>query len=66
MMYDLSRYLNSSVDTSHVYTINTGKNRGTTFKIDTGGHVFSSLFDSGAEISCMNMETAATLGLLSK
>ena len=34
------------------------------FKIDTGGFVFSCLFDSGAEISCMNMDTMATLGLL--
>ena len=56
--------LNSGTDTSHVYTINTGKKRGTTFKIDTGGYVFSCLFDSGAEISCMNMETTARLGLL--
>ena len=40
--------------------------RGTTFKIDTGGFVFSCLFDSGAEISCMNMDTVATLGLLGK
>ena len=47
-------YLNSG---SSVYTIDTGKTRGTTFKIDTGGYVFPCLFDSGAEISCMNMET---------
>ena len=51
---------------SSVYTIDTGKSRGTTFKIDTGGYVFSCLFDSGAEISCMNMETIATLGLTSQ
>ena len=36
------------------------------FKIDTGGYVFSCLFDSGAEISCMNMETVAALGLTSQ
>ena len=48
------------------YTIDTGKSRGTTFKIDTGGYVISCLFDSGAEISCMNMETIATLGLTSQ
>ena len=36
------------------------------FKIDTGGYVFSCLFNSGAEISCMNMETVATLGLTSQ
>ena len=51
---------------SSVYTIDMGKPRGTTFKIDTGGYVFSCLFDSGAEISCMNMETVATLGLTSQ
>ena len=56
-------YLNSG---SSVYTIDTGKTRGTTFKIDTGGYVFSCLFDSGAEISCMNMETVAALGLTSQ
>ena len=55
--------MNSS---SSVYTIDTGKSRGTTFKIDTGGYVFSCLFDSSAEISCMNMETVATLGLTSQ
>ena len=36
------------------------------FKIDTGGYVFSCLFDLGAEISCMNMETVAALGLTSQ
>ena len=40
--------------------------RGTTFKIDTGGYVFSCLFDSGAEISCVNMEIVATFGLTSQ
>ena len=61
--YTPEDYLSSS---SSVYTINTGMSRGTTFKIDTGGYVFSCLFDSGAEISCMNMETVATLGLTSQ
>ena len=51
---------------SSIYTIDTGKLRGTTFKIDTGGYVFSCLFDSGAEISSMNMETVAALGLTSQ
>ena len=49
-----------------MFTINKGMAWGTTFKIDTGGLVFSCLFDSGAEISCMNMDTVATLGLLFK
>ena len=49
-----------------MFTINKGTARGTTFKIDTGGFVCSCLFDSGAEICCMNMDTVATLGLLGK
>ena len=52
--------------TSQVFTINKGTAQGTTFKIDTGGFVSSCLFDSGAEISCMNMDTVAALGLLGK
>ena len=54
------------MEPSQVFTIDKGKKWGTTFKIDTGGYVFSCLFDSGAEISCMNMDTVATLGLLGK
>ena len=65
-MYTPSDYLDYSEDTSQVFTINKGTAQGTTFKIDTGGFVFSCLFDSGAEISCMNMDTVATLGLLGK
>ena len=61
--YTPENYLSSG---SSVYPIDTGKTRDTTFKIDTGGYVFSCLFDSGAEISCMNMETVATLGLTSQ
>ena len=61
--YTPENYLSSG---SSVYTIDTGRTRGTTFKIDTGGYVFSCLFDSGAEISCMNMETVATLSLTSQ
>ena len=34
------------------------------FKIDTGGYVFSCLFDTGAEVSCMNVDTCTALGLL--
>ena len=36
------------------------------FKIDTDGYVFPCLFASSAEISCMNMETVAALGLTSQ
>ena len=65
-MYNPSSYLNSGTEPSHVYTTNTSKKKGTMFKIDTGSYVFSCLFYSGAEISCMNMDTVATLGLLGK
>ena len=47
-----------------MFFINQGRARDTTFKIDTGGYVFSCLFDTGAEVSCMNMETCTALGLL--
>ena len=57
-------YVLKDLQSSQVFTIDKGTARGTTFKIDTGGFVFSCLFDSGAEISCMNMDTVATLGLL--
>ena len=49
-----------------MFTINKGTEQGTTFKIDNGGFIFSCLFDSGAEISCMNMDTVAALGLLGR
>ena len=49
-----------------MFTINKGTEQGTTFKIDTGGFIFSCLFDSGAEISCMNMDIVAALGLLGR
>ena len=65
-MYNPSEYLNCGNGSSQVFTINKGTERGTTFKIDTGGFVFSCLFDSVAQISCMNMDTVATLGLLGK
>ena len=59
-----SDYLDGSKDTSQVFTINKGTAQGTTFKIDAGGFVFSCLFDSGTEISCMNMDTVAHIGFI--
>ena len=47
-----------------MFFINQGRTRGTTFKIDTGGYVFSCLFDTGTKVSCMNVETCTALGLL--
>ena len=47
-----------------VLFIQTGSTKGTTFKINVNGLVFSSLFDTGAQVSCIKYDTVATLGLL--
>ena len=44
--------------------INTGKNKGTTFKIKVKDLVFSSLFDTGAQVSCIKYDTLTEMGLL--
>ena len=41
-----------------------GNTKGTTFKIKVNDHVFSSLFDTGAQVSCIKYDTVAALGLL--
>ena len=53
-------------ESKEVLFINIGSTKGTTFKIDVGGMVFSSPFDTGAQISCIMYDTVATLGLLSQ
>ena len=47
-----------------VYFIQTGNTKGTTFKIKVNDYVFSSLFDTGAQVSCIKHDTVAALGLL--
>ena len=37
--------------------INTGKSKGTTFKIKVKDLAFSSLFDTGAQVSCIKYDT---------
>ena len=44
--------------------INTGKSKGTTFKIKVKDHAFSSLFDTGAQVSCIKYDTVSELDLL--
>ena len=51
-------------DEKEVLLIQTGSTKGTTFKINVDGLVFSSLFDMGAQVSCIKYDTLATLGLL--
>ena len=49
-----------------VFVINTGKTKGTTFKIKVKDLVFSSLFDTGAQVSCIKYDTIAEMGLLNQ
>ena len=47
-----------------VFFINTGKTKGTTFKIKVKDLVFASLFDTGAQVSCIKYDTITEMGLL--
>ena len=47
-----------------VFVINTGKSKGTTFKIKVKDLAFSSLFDTGAQVSCIKYDTVSELDLL--
>ena len=47
-----------------MFVINTGKAKGTTFKIKVKDLVFSSLFDTGAQVSCIRYDTVSELDLL--
>ena len=42
--------------------INTGKTKGTTFKIKIKDLAFSSLFDTGAQVSCIKYDTVSGIG----
>ena len=46
------------------FFINTGNTKGTTFIIRVQDHVFSLLFDTGAQVSCIKHDTVTELGLL--
>ena len=47
-----------------MFVINTGKSKGTTFKIKVKDFAFSSLFDTGAQVSCIKYDTVSELDLL--
>ena len=49
---------------NEVFFINTGKTKGTTFKIKVKDLVFSSLFHTGAQVSCIKYDTFIEMGLL--
>ena len=46
--------------------IQKGNTKGTIFKIKVNDLVFASLFDTGAQVSCIKYDTASALGLLYK
>ena len=54
---------NNTVE-KEVFVINTGKMKGTTFKIKVKDLAFSSLFDTGAQVSCIKYDTVSELDLL--
>ena len=47
-----------------MFVINTGKTKGTTFKIKVKDLAFSSLFDTGTQVSCIKYDTVSELDLL--
>ena len=47
-----------------MFVINTGKAKGTTFKIKIKDLAFSSLFDTGAQVSCIKYDTVSELDRL--
>ena len=49
-----------------VLFIQRGSTKGTTFKISVDGLVCSSLFDTGAQVSCIKYDTVTTLKLVSQ
>ena len=49
-----------------VMFIQQGNTKGTSFKIKVNDLVFASLFDTGAQLSCIKYDTASALGLFHK
>ena len=47
-----------------VFVINTGKMKVTTFKIKVKDLAYSSLFDTGAQVSCIKYDTVSELDIL--
>ena len=58
---DLQTGKSADQNNKEVLFIQRGSTKGTTFKINVGGLVFSSLFDTGAQVSCFKYNTMATL-----
>ena len=61
--YNNEEVSDSTVE-KEVLFINRGKTKGTTFKIKVKYLVFSSLFDTGAQVSCIKYDTLTEMGLL--
>ena len=56
--------VNNNTVEEEVFVINTGKTKGTTFKIKVKDLAFSSLFDTGAQVSCIKYDTVSEMELL--
>ena len=62
---DQNNYSNSAEEKEkEVYFIQTGNTKGTTFKIKVNDYVFSSLFDTGAQVSCIKHDTSGCTGFV--
>ena len=61
--YEPENYQSSEKE---VMFIQQGDTKGMTFKIKVNNLVFASLFDTGAQVSCIKYDTASALGLLHK
>ena len=59
-----NKEVSDSTVEKEVFMINTGKTKGTTFKIKVKDLTFSSLFDTGAEVSCIKYDTVSEMELL--
>ena len=63
-MEDQHKEVSENTVKKEVFVINTGKTKGTTFKIKIKDLAFSSLFDTGAQVSCIKYDTVSELDLL--
>ena len=54
----------STVEQRGIFFINTGNTKGTTFKIRVQDNIFSSLFDTSAQVSCIKYDNVTEMGRL--
>ena len=65
--YGPENYNNSAkITEKEVLFIQSGNTKSSMFKIKVNNHVFSLLFDTGPQVSCIKYDTVATLGWRTK